>query len=268
MTKTRLIDVDISWLKSWITWRNIFTMPHELPFNDFKPEIDLAVGSEGCGLCKDMYIMNDGNDGVVYCMCQVWDWQKRIENKYQEIRTLEQPAYLKDLDLHPALGEMGMKTLEKTIAKAESFIKSPFKWLLISGPYGVGKTHIMRAINTALSPVAVYLSSADLEDLIHKYRKTDELGDLYDMLVQAPILLLDDLGIEYGGPLFKSIVDRVVDGRIKRFPDKPMVITTNLTVEEIPNYIERSGDRLMNLEHVARAFIAAKSYRKINPNVR
>jgi DNA replication protein DnaC len=104
--------------------------------------------------------------------------------------------------------------------------------------------------------------------MIHKYRKNDELGDLYDLLRIAPILLIDDLGIEYGGPLFKSMIDRVVDGRIKRFPDKPTVITTNIPTQDLRNYIERTGDRLMDLARVERAFIAANSYRQIKPNIR
>jgi len=267
VTQTHLVDVDVSWLKSWIAWRNIYTTPRKKPFNLIKGN-ELDQTEDGCPLCKDMYVVNDRIHGVIYCMCQVFEWENRLQDKYEFIRTPEQPAYLHQLDLHPALGDKGVETLEKTIAKAENFIRSPFKWLLITGPYGVGKTHILRAINTALFPVAVYISSADFEDMIHKYRKNDELGDLYDLLRLAPILLIDDLGIEYGGPLFKTMIDRVIDGRIKRFPDKPTVLTSNLSIQEIPNYIERTGDRLMNLDQVERAYIAANSYRKIRPDVR
>ena len=266
-TKTRLIDVDISWLRSWVAWRNIYTTPHEKPFDLLKAS-DLEHDEEGCLLCKGMLVVNDPTLGVIYCMCQVKDWAKRVGDKYSEIRTLEVDAKLSDLDLHPGLGEKGIETLGKTIVKAENFIKAPFKWLVISGPYGVGKTHILRAINTALSPICVYISSADIEDMIHKYRKQDELGDLYDYLRSAPILLIDDLGIEYGGPLFRSMMDRVIDGRLKRFPDKPTVIATNIATKDLGGYIERTGDRLMDLSKVERAFIAAKSYRKIKPSVR
>ncbi len=259
MTRMPLIDVEISWLQSWVAWRNLYTDPHAQPFNLITGnELDLVDG--GCPFCKDKLILKDDIHGIIYCMCQVRDWENRIEEKYEGIRTPEIDAKLTELDLHPALGDNGIKTLKLTIEKAERFIKLPNKWLVISGPYGVGKTHILRAISTALSPIAIYISSADLEDMIHKYRKNDELGDLYDLLRIAPILLIDDLGIEYGGPLFKSMIDRVVDGRIKRFPDKPTVITTNIPTQDLRNYIERTGDRLMNLAHVERAFIAANSY--------
>lgn len=267
MTKTHLIDVNISWLKSWIAWRNVYTSPWGKPFDLFDTK-ELKADSEGCPLCKDMYVVNNPYYGVIYCMCQVISWEARIRDKYEFLRTPESPASLDDLDMHPGLGAKGIETLKLTIEKAKLFIKNPKKWLLISGPYGVGKTHILRAINTALDPVAVYISSADLEDQIHKYRKNDELGDLYDLLRIAPILLIDDLGIEYGGNLFKTVMDRVVDGRIKRFPDKPTVISSNIPAKELATYIERTGDRLMNLEKVDRAFIAANSYRQIKPEVR
>lgn len=266
MTQTHLIDVDISWLQSWIAWRNIYTDPGEKPFNSFKQSE--LYGEEGCSLCKEMYVVKDKTYGVIYCMCQVLEWQNRIANRYEFLRTPEAPASLDDLDFHPGLGDNGVSTLRKTVKKAQRFIKSPRKWLVITGPYGVGKTHILRAINTQLSPIAVYLSSQDIEDQIHKYRKNDELGDLYDLLRIAPILLIDDLGIEYGGDLFRSIIDRVIDGRIKRFPDKPTVITSNKPVKELASHIERTGDRLMNKAKVERAFIAAKSYRQIDPKVR
>lgn len=266
MTQMRLIDVQVSWMQSWIAWRNIYTEPGGKPFGLLDQD-ELKPDEEGCPLCRDMLVVRR-EDAVYYCLCQVLLWEKRVADKYQYIRTPEKPADLA-LHLHPDLGQKGIETLQKTTMKAERFIRNPDKWLLISGPYGVGKTHILRAINTQLAPIAIYISAQDVEDMIHKYRKNDELGDLYDLLLRAPILLIDDLGIEYGGNLFKSMIDRVIDGRIKRFPDKPTVIATNIPAQDIGNYIERTGDRLLNLEHVERAFIAAaKSYRQIKPEHR
>lgn len=269
MTQKRLTDISISWLRSWIEWRNTYTEPGDKPFSQFDQEI-LNRTDEGCPLCKDKYVVRSRyNDGVIYCLCQILPWEERIKERYQFIRTPEVPASLDELELHPGLGKEGVKTLERTISAAEDFIRDPMeRWLLITGPYGVGKTHILRSINTALEPVAIYLSAQDIEDLVHEYRKDDDLGDFYDLMRLAPILLIDDLGIEYGGPLFKSMIDRIIDGRIKRFPDKPTVIASNKPVDELTAYIERTGDRLMNLEKVRRTFIAAKSYRRISPSVR
>lgn len=266
MTQMRLIDIDVSWMPSWIAWRNIYTEKGGKPFGllDMK---DLEPEGEGCPLCKDMLIVRH-DEQIYYCLCQVLKWEQRVRDRFQWIRTPEQPATFGSLDLHPGLGKNGVETLKKTIEKAQRFVINPKKWLLISGPYGVGKTHILRAINTHLSPIAIYISAQDVEDMIHKFRKSDELGDFYDLLMRAPILLIDDLGIEYGGNLFKSMIDRVIDGRIKRFPLKPTVIATNIPTQDIPNYIERTGDRLLNLAKVERAFIAAKSYRQIKPQHR
>lgn len=265
MTQMRLIDVQVSWMQSWIVWRNVYTEPGGKPFGLLDRD-ELKPDEEGCPLCHDMLVVRR-EDTVYYCLCQVLLWEKRVMERYEFIRTPEQPADL-NLQLHPEQGLEGVKSLENSIAKARRFIKSPEKWLLISGPYGVGKTHILRAINTQLFPIAIYISAQDVEDMIHEYRKNDELGDLYHLLLRAPILLIDDLGIEYGGNLFKSMIDRVIDGRIKRFPEKPTVIATNIPAQDIGNYIERTGDRLLNLAHVDRAYIAAKSYRRIKPEHR
>lgn len=245
-----------SWLTSWIAWRNYYTSPGSMPFNllmeelgaDTKDGLSLLYERkhEICPHCKGEYVVQDDTWGIIYCICQVLPFQERQRTKFADIRSDTTPARLSDLELPDEIGAIGIRSLKRGIAKVEQFIKRPDRWLVITGPVGTGKTHMLRAIDTALYPMSVYVASRDLENMVHEYRKNDNLTELYRLLRYAPVLLIDDLGMEYGGELMASIVDRVVDARYARFPDYPLVVATNLRYSDLPGYVERSADRLMD----------------------
>jgi DNA replication protein DnaC len=92
----------------------------------------------------------------------------------------------------------------------------------------------------------------------------DALGDLYEALIKAPVLLLDDLGMEYGGALVKSAVDKIIDARYEKFQDRATVIATNLKGFELKTYIPRASDRIID-QAITRVFAISsdKSFRKL-----
>lgn len=262
-----------SWLTSWIAWRNHYTVLGEMPFNVLATRLSTWDYSglhltwdrryPDCPHCLGNFVVRDKEFGLVYCLCQVLAYQARQYHKYREIMSEIQPATLDELEITDEIGAVGKKLLKKGIDEAERFIKRPDKWLLYSGSYGTGKTHILRAITTALYPMAVYIASRDLEHMVHKYRKADDLGFLYETLRYAPILLLDDLGMEYGGPLMGSTVDRIVDARYARYPEYPVVAATNLVPSQLPDYVPRAADRLMDKQKVVRIGFKGSSYRAL-----
>jgi DNA replication protein DnaC len=237
-------------LTSWVVWRNIYTTPGGQPFNLLREELG-ATGSlyhafrdryAECPHCKRSVILNTEKWGWIFCLCEVLRHQEARISLYRDIRTDIAPATLKEIDYSKAGN--GKKQLEKAVEATANFIMKPDKWLGFSGRLGTGKTHLLRAINSQMWPMSVYIAARELESLTHMHRKEDTLSDFVYTLQRAPILLIDDVGMEYGGELLLSIYDRVIDFRYARFPDYPLVITTNLKWTYLFDYIKRGGDRI------------------------
>ena len=268
-----------SYLTSWVAWRNKYTNPQKEPFNLLKEEMGLDrtptsvefirhSGGE-CPFCNGRKTVNGKAFGEIYCVCEVLNKIHEKHTSHNDVRTKVGPAYLSDIDYPHEMGNMYKQTMTPLVEAAEGFIKSPDNWMLISGHYGVGKTHLLRAINTAFYPMALYISARDLEQKTHVFRKEDALDYFYDALIKAPILIIDDVGIEYGGPLVKSVFEKVVDDRYERWPDYPLIVATNLMEKEIPGYIPRATDRLLDGARTKFYRIRTeKSYRKIHPEMR
>ena len=268
-----------SYLTSWVAWRNKYTSPQKEPFNLLKEEMGLDriptsvefkrhSGGE-CPFCNGRQTVNGHNFGEIYCVCEVLNKIHEKQTFHKDVRTKIEPAYLSDIAYPYEMENMYKTTMSPLVEEVERFIKSPDNWLLISGSYGVGKTHLLRAINTAFYPMALYISARDLEQKTHIFRKEDALDYFYSALIKAPILIIDDIGIEYGGPLVKSVIEKVVDDRYERWPDYPLVVATNLMMDEIPGYLPRATDRLLDESRTKIFRIRTKkSYRKIHPEMR
>jgi len=126
--------------------------------------------------------------------------------------------------------------------------------IVFTGSCGTGKTHLavclMRRIwiknyNMSQDKTPLYKSYPDLLTAI-KQSWTGNPADEYrwiDRLVNAPVLLLDDLGIGNHTDWSRSIVYQVID---KRYRERlQTIITTNLTLDKLAEVIDdRIASRL------------------------
>lgn len=268
-----------SWLTSWVAWRNFYTEPGKEPFSVLKEELGMTrvpmhaefimKNGGGCPYCHDDAVVLSQRFGLVYCICKVLEKMQRLEAQHAAVRSPIGKAYLRELEFHPDMGGDYKRTMGKAVKEVERFIKYPSKWLFVSGHYGTGKTHLLKAINSAFEPMSLYVSARDLEQKTHTFRKEDELDFFYDVLTNAPVLLLDDIGMEYGGQLVKSIIEKVVDARYERYPDYPLVIATNKSDITFAEYIPRVHDRVLDRDRtVILGINTNKSYRDIVPEMR
>lgn len=126
------------------------------------------------------------------------------------------------------------------------------KNLVLSGPTGTGKTHMMTCV---LSHVARhdklirtrFMSSADVMARITDSRdfksRSEYESEILDQLARIPVLLLDDIGakddIKGRQDIFFTIIDRRYNSSL------PTLISTNLSDEQVRAYIgDRAFDRL------------------------
>ena len=162
------------------------------------------------------------------------------------------------------------KSLEDAKTIAYDFAKYPRNWIIFSGGYGAGKTHLAVgiAIECLRRDLSVFFTS--VPDLLDHLRGTFnprshiDYDELFEQIKTAPLLILDDLGVEHSTAwaeekLYQIIVHRH-EARL------PTVITTGLTDDELEERRPRMGSRLKDSAVVEWVDIAALDYRQWREN--
>ncbi|MEG0895115.1 MAG: ATP-binding protein, partial [Oscillospiraceae bacterium] len=129
---------------------------------------------------------------------------------------------------------------------AEGFSLNSHSVLMI-GNTGLGKTHLSSAIAKKVSQngfSVMYVSYLDLvRNLQSEYfGKSD--GNTMSKVLDADLLILDDLGVEFDSQFNISALYNIINSRT----NKPTIINTNLTAAELEKkYSQRIVSRLLTL---------------------
>ena len=107
--------------------------------------------------------------------------------------------------------------------------------LLLFGATGLGKTHLALAIGSAVGLqgyTVCYETAIGLFDKLQKARFTpnEDTAAQAERLESCELLIIDDLGTEMPGQFVTAALYGLLNQRL--LSGKPMIITTNLTVEE------------------------------------
>ena len=227
--------------------------------NDFEKIFDTAAepqdytGADGllyCGSCrtpKEAYFPAEkaalfGRDRhPAECDCQR---ERRLEREAAEQRRKHLDT-VEDLKRRgftdPAMrgwtfeGDNGENPLmEKARQYVERWDRAQEKnvGLLLWGKVGTGKSYLAGSIANALieKEVSVRMTNfaAILGDLAAKFEGRNEY---IDRLCRYPLLVIDDFGMERGTEYGLEQVYNVIDSRYRS--GKPLIVTTNLTLQEI-----------------------------------
>jgi DNA replication protein DnaC len=140
-----------------------------------------------------------------------------------------------------------IKSLEKALKTAQTFAKKPRGWLVFTGPYGCGKTHLAAAIanyRAGLGDPPLFVMVPDLLDHLRAAFSPNS-GTSYDRRFDevrtATLLVLDDMGSQSATPWAKEKLYQLLNYRYNA--DLPTVITTALLKDEVD---ERVRVRLMD----------------------
>lgn len=212
---------------------------------------------------------------TVRCRCQQEAYEKEeAERKKQEF--LMQVSRLKANGLQDkSLRDYTFandKGYNPEIRKAHDYVahweemKEKSLGLLLWGDVGTGKSFFAGCIANALLekgiPVLMTNFSRILNTLTGMY--SDDRNRFIDSLNKYSLLIIDDLGIERGTEFSLEQVFNVIDSRYRS--KKPMIVTTNLTLNELKHPVDLAHARIYDriLERCVPLKINNQNIRELN----
>ncbi len=150
--------------------------------------------------------------------------------------------------------------MDEAYEAALTFAQEPgHRWLFLSGPCGVGKTHLAVAIaRYAMEWHRMSAYFAVVPDLLDHLRSTFDpssaagYDERFASIRSAPLLILDDLGTENATPWAREKLYQIINHRYSE--QLPTIITTNVDLSAKGKIDERIYSRIMDhrlTEHVA-----------------
>jgi DNA replication protein DnaC len=225
-----------------------------------------------CPICGGMgFIVPDLPIGhpdygrAVPCACRAQEIETRRLRSLQAISMVESLRRLtfENFRAEPShLPPDKQLNLRRACETCVRFVERPEGWLLITGAYGCGKTHLAAAIaNTRLAagqPVILMVVPDLLDHLRAAFGPQSELAydDLFEQLRNAPLLILDDLGAHSSTAWAQEKLFQLLNHRYNA--QLPTVITTNQRLEELD---PRLRSRLQDVGLVNHVLILAPDFR-------
>ena len=221
--------------------RQALLAKYHLSEADYEPQWD-------CKRCEDRGYIRPG----VLCECQL---KKRREATYlasglpEKFRDKTFENFRTDVYKDPQEMENKLRRIYIFIEALAN--KQPMGNLVLRGDVGMGKSHLSVAIaNACLDKglTVVYRRVDDLMDLIrvNKFEKgqaNEETVQMFDLLTNCDLLILDDFGAEVRSNFVLSELTRLIEDRNTN--NKSWIINTNLDFNAIEmEYDPRLMDRI------------------------
>lgn len=187
---------------------------------------------------------------AIRCKCRASD---HVLKRQSELSRVSNLAHLKQMTFatfYPNrndVAEADRSLLSRAFEIARRFAKQPEGWLLLTGPYGSGKTHLAAAIAHEVvgrGDPAIFLVVPDLLDHLRSAfgpNSESDFDERFETVRQIPLLVLDDLGAQSATPWAKEKLFQLLNHRY--VAKLPTVITTNLRLVEFePRLRSRLAD--------------------------
>lgn len=211
-----------------------------------------------CGACntpKQCRVELFGGTRIVHCLCKC-----RAEAREAEMKADEHRKRMQSIERLRRIGfpdaDMQKWTFEADDGKnaviseiAKNYVaqfdemKKRGKGLLFFGTVGTGKTFISACIANALIDKGFACLVTNFARLVNTIQGTfDGKQEYIDSLNKFDLLVIDDLASERDTEYMGEIVQNIIDSRYRA--GLPLIITTNLTSEELKHPAEMRKQRI------------------------
>ncbi len=231
--------------------RNSIYTRNNIPLNYLEPSYE-------CEICNDTGYLQSGDR----CIC----FKQEIINQLYKMSNMEHMLKKENFDtfnidifsdnIYP--GEKlspkeNMKNIYKESKKFTLNFNKTKDNLLFYGGTGLGKTFMCNCIAKELIDegyTVVYQTSFKMFEVISNYKfrnnPDDEMDKInYQLLFNADLLIIDDLGTESNNSFTKTELFNIVNSRL--ISGKNTIISTNLPIENLGrNYTDRIVSRVLN----------------------
>lgn len=215
-----------------------------------------------CNKCRDTGIIEDYDAdkqvsyGSKYCECYMNILKSFAVNELVRSTPLELSSFDEfSLDYYPKTKVNGdspyseMSAVFNSCKKYAENFDTDSTSLYFYGRTGLGKTHLSLAIaneaikkgyNVLYGSVINFLNKMEKE----KFGRVESTIDTEELLIDADLLILDDLGAEFSTAYTVSALYNVINSRVAR--GVPTIISSNLDLEELKSrYPESIASRII-----------------------
>lgn len=210
-----------------------------------------------CDICDDKrwFIVAPSEDAppstrsVVACECQERVWGVKTADRireYSDLGPLERLTFdTIELGTRDVFSEPS--SFREAYHVAQRFVADRQGWLVICGPSGTGKTHLAAAVGNELVNDSQPVRFVSVPDLLDHLRSAFDpaVGAQYDdvflQAIEAPVLILDDLGVQSSTAWADEKLDQILTHRYNR--RLPTLVTTSNRFDELDERLRtRLGD--------------------------
>ncbi|HSV85644.1 MAG TPA: ATP-binding protein [Levilinea sp.] len=238
-----------------------------------KSDRSALPGDPDCEICggigfvrQDLPIDHSDFGRLQVCSCRARQVELDARRRLYRLSNLDAFKHL-TFDTFNQHGQHGLSqgqsmSLESAFTLAKYYAGKLDGWLLLSGDYGCGKTHLAAAVANAVVELGVptlFLTIPDLLDWLRFSYDSPETSfeQRFDEIRNIRLLVLDDLGTQNATPWAQEKLFQIINHRyVNRLPT---VVTTNVDLQSIDG---RISSRLKDDKLVQKIRITAPDYRQ------
>ncbi len=232
-------------------------LPEEILMKNTTSLLEAAKEFENCSNCKNlagcknsvlgnMIKAEKNNNGIIfsYVKCKY-----SLKDKYKDnVTNFDLPKNIKNASMKNVYKDdkPRIELIKKMKEFKDSYLKgeSP-KGLYIYGNFGSGKSYLTSALFNDLAENNVKSVIVHVPELIRSIKDSfdKDYSDIFDEVMDAPLLLLDDIGAEY---LTAWSRDEVLEPILQHRMDEglPTFFTSNYSIDDIEKHFTINGDKM------------------------